>query len=49
MKDMLENSVEDKYYLSDDYLKYAEDVTIKQTAIGNNFKFEPIERERERR
>lgn len=46
MKDMLEDSVEDKYYLSDDYLKYAEDVTIKQTAIGNNFKFEPIERER---
>ena len=45
MKDFLEDEVDEKYYLSDAYLKYATELTVEQTEIGNGFKFTPIERE----
>ena len=44
----LEETVDEKYYLSDAYIEYAENLTIEQTAAGNGFRFEPVERERER-
>ena len=47
LKDMLEDSVEEKYYLSDkaieSFVKYNE----KQKQRGNGFRFDPLERERE--
>ena len=46
--DLLEDEVDDKYYLSDAYIEYAENLTIEMTKAGNGFKFAPIERERER-
>lgn len=47
MDDFLEENVEEKYFLSDAFLKYAEERSIRMAAIGNGFKFEPRERERE--
>lgn len=48
MEDFLEENVEEKYFLSDAFLKDAEERSIRMAAIGNGFKFEPRERERER-
>ena len=48
MDDFLEENVEEKYFLSDAFLKDAEERSIRMAAIGNGFKFEPRERERER-
>lgn len=48
MNDFLEENVEEKYFLSDAFLKDAEERSIRMAAIGNGFKFEPRERERER-
>jgi DNA-methyltransferase (dcm) len=39
LKDMLENEVDKKYYLSNAMLKYFEHNTIKQSENGNGFKF----------
>lgn len=46
MADFLEDEVDEKFYISDTYIKYAEESTSEQTDNGNGFKFEPIERER---
>ena len=47
LKDLLEDSVDEKYYLSKEtieaYLKHSE----RENTLGNNYKFEPLERERE--
>lgn len=48
MDDFLEENVEEKYFLSDAFLKDAEERSIRMAAIGNGFKFEPRERGRER-
>lgn len=48
LKDVLESQVEDKYYLSDEQVASFKASTEKAQAKGNGFKFEPIERERER-
>ena len=45
MADFLEKDVDEKFYLSDTYLKYATDSTLEQTEDGNGFKFEPRESE----
>jgi len=48
LKDILEDQVDDKYYLSqitiESYLKHRE----RQIEKGNGFMFSPVERERER-
>lgn len=46
--DLLEDNVEDKYYLSDAYIEYARNASMEMVKVGNGFKFKPIERERER-
>ena len=46
MDDFLEENVEEKYFLSDAFLKDAEERSIRMAAIGNGFKFEPREREK---
>ena len=48
LKDMLEDNVDEKYYLSDDMVKYFIANSEKQKELGNGFRFEPFERERER-
>lgn len=48
LKDMLEDEVDEKYYLTDKQVASFEASTAKAQAKGNGFKFEPIERERER-
>lgn len=48
LKDMLEDNVDEKYYLSDEMVKFFIANTEKNQAKGNGFKFEPCERERER-
>ena len=48
MFDFLEDKVDDKYYLSDKYIEYAENLTAKQIESGGGFRFCPVERERER-
>jgi DNA (cytosine-5)-methyltransferase 1 len=48
LKDVLESQVEDKYYLSDEQVESFKASTEKAQAKGNGFKFEPLERERER-
>lgn len=48
LKDVLEDSVDEKYYLSDEQVASFRASTAKAQAKGNGFKFEPIERERER-
>ena len=48
LKDVLESQVDEKYYLSDEQVASFKASTEKAQAKGNGFKFEPIERERER-
>ena len=55
LKDMLEENPDEKYYLSDEYIRYAMQSTENEKNKGNGFKFEPVnvcgeaaERERER-
>ena len=48
LKDMLEDDVDEKYYLSDDMVNYFIANNEKQKELGNGFRFEPFERERER-
>lgn len=47
LKDVLENNVDEKYYLSDKQVASFKASTERAKAKGNGFKFEPIERERE--
>ena len=49
MDDFLEENVEARYFISDAFLKYAEERSIRMVAIGNGFKFEPRERETDNR
>ena len=44
----LDDEVDEKFYLSDTYIEYAENLTIEQIESGGGFRFEPRERERER-
>ena len=44
LKDVLENEVDEKYYLSDDRVVSLVASTEKERAKGNGFKFEPIEK-----
>lgn len=48
LKDVLEDNVDEKYYLSDKQVASFKASTERAKAKGNGFKFEPIERERER-
>lgn len=48
LADILEDEVDEKYYLSDEQVVSFKASTAKAQAKGNGFKFEPIERERER-
>lgn len=41
--DFLEKDVDEKYYLSDDYITYAEQSTLEQRESGNGFDFEPLD------
>lgn len=45
MADFLEDEVDEKFYISDAYIKYAEESTEEQTENGNHFKFEPVNKE----
>ena len=47
LKDMLEDEVDEKYYLSQDIIKYFIANSEEQKKKGNGFRFEPHERERE--
>lgn len=47
LKDVLEDDVDEKYYLSDKQVASFKASTERAKAKGNGFKFEPIERERE--
>ena len=48
LKDVLEDSVDEKYYLSEEQVASFKASTEKAIAKGNGFRFVPIERERER-
>lgn len=48
LKDMLEDKVDEKYYLSNEMIQFFIANSEKQKANGNGFRFEPFERERER-
>ena len=48
LKDMLEDNVDDKYYLSEKMIQYFIRNSSEQKPKGNGFRFEPFERERER-
>lgn len=48
LKDILEDEVEERYYLTDEQVASFKASTAKAQAKGNGFKFEPIEKERER-
>ena len=48
LKDMLEETVDEKYYLSDDMVRFFIANSDKQKELGNGFRFQPIDRERER-
>lgn len=48
LKDILETEVDEKFYLTEQQVASFEASTAKAQAKGNGFKFEPIERERER-
>lgn len=48
LKDMLEDKVDEKYYLSDEVIKNFVINNKKNELAGNGFRFEPFERERER-
>ena len=47
LKDMLENNVDEKYYLSDEQIASFRASTEKAKEKGNGFRFEPVIRERE--
>lgn len=47
MMDFLENEVDDKYYISDAYIEYAENLTKEMIERKSGIRFSPIERERE--
>lgn len=47
LADVLEDEVDEKYYLSDEQVASFKASTAKAQAKGNGFKFAPIERERE--
>lgn len=47
LKDMLEDKVDEKYYLSNEMIQFFIANSEKQKANGNGFRFEPFERERE--
>lgn len=47
LKDLLEDKVDDKYYLSDEMVNYFIANSKKQEELGNGFRFDPFERERE--
>lgn len=47
MFDLLEENVDEKYFLSDGYIRYARTATERMIAVGNGMRFEPRERERE--
>ncbi|MEE0870129.1 MAG: DNA cytosine methyltransferase [Bacteroidaceae bacterium] len=47
LKDILEDEVDEKYYLTDEQVASFVASTERAKAKGNGFKFEPIERERE--
>ena len=47
LKDMLEDKVDEKYYLSDEMVKWFVAHNEKQREKGNGFRFDPFERERE--
>ena len=46
MMDFLENEVDDKYYISDAYIEYAENLTKEMIERKSGIRFAPIERER---
>lgn len=46
LKDVLENNVDEKYYLSDERVAGMMASTEKECARGNGFKFEPVEKEK---
>ena len=48
LKDLLEDKVDEKYYLSDDMVRFFIANSDKQKELGNGFRFQPIDRERER-
>lgn len=48
LKDILEDEVEERYYLTDEQVASFVASTERAKAKGNGFKFEPIERDRER-
>ena len=47
LKDLLEDKVDDKYYLSDEMVNFFIANSEKQKELGNGFRFDPFERERE--
>lgn len=47
LKDMLEDKVDEKYYLSDEMVNFFIANNERQKEKGNGFRFEPFERERE--
>lgn len=47
LKDMLEDSVDEKYYLPEDTVNYFISNNKKMEEKGNGFRFDPVERERE--
>ena len=50
LADFLEpvEDVDEKYYLSEEMVKWYRENSSKQKELGNGFRFEPVERERER-
>ena len=46
LSDMLEDTVDEKFYLSADYIDYAKRLTAESESNGNGFRFAPFERER---
>ena len=46
MADFLEEDVDEKFYITDTYVKYAENASSEQADKGNCFKFEPMEKEK---
>lgn len=48
LKDLLEDKVDEKYYLSDETVQFFIANSEKNRLKGNGFRFEPVERERER-
>ena len=48
LKDVLEEKVEERYYLTDEQVASFKATTAKAIEKGNGFRFEPMTRERER-